>query len=764
MKSINNPVFYLLFLISVFPVASALSQDLTQYVQPLSGTAPATTVAAKKHSEAGSEKNANTIPSVSLPFAMTQWTAQTRTSEKKCIPPYYYNDSLVTGFRATHWISGSCMQDYGSFTIMPVVGKLKTRVSEYAMPFSHDNETATPYYYQLNTPSVSTEITSTLRCGIIRFTMLQDDSLYVLIIPNSDYGEGTVQIIPQSNEILASNPVHRIYQGWGEPAGFSGWCYIKTDKQIGSSGTFSGRGLFPEKAVTGQKESGAYAGFYLKKGERLTVYMGTSFCSAEGSGKNLQSEAGNKQFDDIKKEAKAKWQQALSAIEVKSDDERSKKIFYTALYHAMQQPRLYNDVDGAYPAFSRSYTLKQLDRGNYYDDFSMWDIYRAQLPLFEILDPVLINDMVQSIIMKGQEGGWMPVFPCWNNYTAAMIGDHTSAFIASAFAKNIRDYDVKEAYRLLRKNAFDIADSADYINGKGRRALPSYIQYGYIPMEDSVQNAFHKKEQVSRTLEYAYDDHALATMAKALGMTGDYNALYKRSLNYKNVFCKSVGMVRGRHADGRWAESFHPDKREQYITEGTPRQYTFYVPHDVAGLAQLMGGRKQLEQSLDSLFQKNEYWHGNEPGHQIPFMYNYTAAPWKTQKVVREILQTEYNDGAGGLSGNDDAGQMSAWYVFAAIGFYPVDPVSGNYILCAPVFDNIRIPLPRDRVFEIICHKNAPTDQYISSIKLNGKLYSKNYIRHSDLVKGGQFEIYLQSGPSSGWGTAVKHQPPGLAK
>jgi predicted alpha-1,2-mannosidase len=282
-------------------------------------------------------------------------------------------------------------------------------------------------------------------------------------------------------------------------------------------------------------------------------------------------------------------------------------------------------------------------------------------------------------------------------------------------------------------------------------------------MEDSVQNAFHKKEQVSRTLEYAYDDHALATMAKALGMTRDYNVLYKRSLNYKNVFCKNDGMVRGRHADGRWAESFHPDKREQYITEGTPRQYTFYVPHDIAGFAQLMGGRKQLEQSLDSLFQKNEYWHGNEPGHQIPFMYNYTAAPWKTQKVVREILQTEYNDGAGGLSGNDDAGQMSAWYIFAAIGFYPVDPVSGNYILCTPVFDSIRIRLPGDRVFEIICHKNTPTDQYISSIKLNGRLYSKNYISHSDLAKGGRFEIYLQSG-TSGWGTAVKHQPPGLVK
>ncbi len=759
MKSFNIPLCHIFLVTILFSATPVQSQDFTKYVQPLSGTAPATTIAAKKHAEAGSEKNANTIPAVTLPFAMTQWTAQTRTTEKKCIPPYFYNDSMITGFRATHWISGSCMQDYGSFTFMPVVGKLKTAVNEYAMPFSHDDETATPYYYQLTTQSVSTEITSTLRCGIIRFTMLQDDSLYVLIIPNSDCGKGEVQVIKQSNDITASNPVHRIYQGWGEPAGFSGWCYIKTDRKMSGSAS-----VFSENTGSNHKESGAYAGFYLKKGEQLTLYIGTSFSSAEGARMNLQSEIGNKQFDDIRKEAKAIWQQALSAVKVNTGDERSKKIFYTAMYHAMQQPRLYNDVNGTYPVFSSNYQLKQLNKGNYYDDFSMWDIYRAQLPLFEILNPALISNMVQSLILKGKEGGWMPVFPCWNNYTAAMIGDHTSAFIASAFAKNIRDYEVKEAYRLMRKNAFEIPDSADYINGKGRRALPSYLKYGYIPMEDSVPNAFHKKEQVSRTLEYAYDDYALATMAKALGITTDYFALYKRSLNYRNVFDKNTGMVRGRKADGSWAKSFNADKREQYITEGTPRQYTFYVPHDVAGLAQLMGGRKQLEQSLDSLFQKNEYWHGNEPGHQIPFLYNYTASPWKTQKVVREILQTEYNDGAGGLSGNDDAGQMSAWYIFAAIGFYPVDPVSGNYVLCAPVFDNIRISLPGLKLFDIICHKNSPADQYIKSIKLNGKLYPKNYITHKDLVKGGKLEIFLQSEPSSGWGTDIKQQPPGLKR
>src|SRR5882757_4807598 len=265
--------------------------------------------------------------------------------------------------------------------------------------------------------------------------------------------------------------------------------------------------------------------------------------------------------------------------------------------------------------------------GQYYDDFSMWDIYRAQLPLMEILQPALVNRFVQSLVLKGQQGGWLPIFPCWNSYTAAMVGDHGTAFIASAYAKGIRGYDVNEAYRLMRKNAFETAGVEDYKNGMGRRALPSYLKYGYIPLEDSVPEAFHKKEQVSRTLEYAYDDYALSVMAAGLKKEDDRKILQQRALNYKNVFNTESGMVRGRYADGSWWQAFQPDRRERYITEGTPRQYTFYVPQDVPGLARLMGGSTALEKALDSLFAKNEYWHGNEPGHQIPFMYNYTAAP-----------------------------------------------------------------------------------------------------------------------------------------
>lgn len=741
------------------------AQNLLQYVQPLSGTASSTTTAAQKHSEAGSEKNANTIPAVCMPFGMTQFTPQTAATETKCIPPYFYKDKALSGFRATHWISGSCMQDYGSFTVMPITGKLRTALNEYATPFSHDDETATPAYYKINLPAahITAELTATLRCGMMQFMAQQDDSLYLLIMPNSDRGEGFIKTNPTTGGIWGYNPAHRIYQGWGEPAGFNGWFYAKMEKKIAVSGTFSGSEIFSADSILNKKDAGVFVGFRMKKGETLIISIGTSFTSIAGAKNNLQKEIPKRDFERVHAAAKATWEKALSQITVTTKEEKSKRIFYTAMYHAMLHPRLFSDADGRYPKFGKSYQLSKAANGNYYDDFSMWDIYRAQLPLLEILQPSLVNHFVSSLISKGNSGGWLPIFPCWNNYTAAMVGDHSTAFIASAYAKGIRNYNAADAYRLMRKNAFEQADATDYKNGMSRRALNSYLQYGFIPLEDSVPEAFHKKEQVSRTLEYAYDDYALSIVAKSLGKTDDYQKLYQRSLNYKNVFDKTVGMVRGRYADGKWMETFNADKRESYITEGTPRQYTFYVPQDVTGLCKLMGGAKVLETSLDSLFAKNEYWHGNEPGHQIPFMYNYTAAPWKTQMQVRQILNEEYSDGPGGLSGNDDAGQMSAWYLFASMGFYPVNPVSGDYLLCSPIFDQVVISLPQGKQFEIICHKAGDNSKYIHQATLNGKTYTKNFIRYTDIKQGGKLDLYLQDDPDKNWTNTASSQPKGLS-
>lgn len=752
------------FLLCLFSIGSSQGQ-LINHVQPHSGTAPSTTISALKHSEAISESNANTIPAVTLPFAMTQWTPQTTQTEKKCIPPYLYEDTLLMGFRGSHWLSGSCTQDYGSFSIIPVVGSLTTKASGYAAPYNHSDEVSTPAYYQVKTGKWTGELTSTLRCGVLRFTVQEDDSLYLLMKPNSDYGEGYVEVNEETGEIWGYNPAHRIYQGWGEPTGFNGWFYMKVDKSFSKSGTFDDGEIYGKKQIANKKDIGAFIGFYLKKGEQVSIYTGTSFTGLNGAKKNLTEEVGNKDFETIRRLSEAQWEKSLSQIKVETDNEKDKKIFYTALYHTMQQPRLFNDIDGAYPAFNGNKKTLKLNTGNYYDDFSMWDIYRAELPLFEILSPNLTNDFVRSVVDKAEQGGWLPIFPCWNSYTAAMIGDHVTAFIASAYNKGIRDYDVRKAYHFMRQNAFETPENiADYQNGLGRRALTSYLQYGYIPMEDSVQDAFHKKEQVSRTLEYAYDDYALSVVAESLGQKPDFQILKRRSLNYQNVFDPTVKMVRGRYANGSWYKPFEADNREPYITEGTPRQYTFYVPQDMAGLSKIMGGTKQLETALDSLFEMNEYWHGNEPGHHIPFLYNFTESPYKTQKIVHTILAEEYNDGPGGLSGNDDAGQMSAWYVFAAMGFYPVDPVSNNYQLTSPLFDRIKISLPGgNKVFEIQTHKATSDDIYIQKIRWNGKTYDKNFITYQMIQSGGKLEIWLTNKPSN-WGGKIKNRAKSFGK
>jgi len=734
---------------------------LVKYVNPLAGTATATTPSALKHGDVLANF-ANTVPAVCTPFAMTQWTPQTQAAEKKCIPPYYYKDNNFEGFRGSHWISGSCMQDYGSVTIMPITGKLKT--TNYYAQYNHKDEHSTPYLYTVGLPSykIHTGVTATPRCGIIEVTADAADSLYLIITPNSDWGEGYIKVDAKHNEIYGYNPVHRIYQGWGKPAGFNGYFVIKVEKAIGKNGTFiTDNNNLPDSLMS-RKNRGAYVGFKLQKGEKLHIRIGTSFSSLEGARKNLAAELPGWDFNAVAAKSKAIWEQALKQIEVNTDNQSDKHIFYTSLYHSMQAPHLYNDVDGTYPQFSSDHKLATI-KGNYYCDFSLWDVFRAELPFYEILKPAFINNIVQSLMTMGDQGGWLPIFPCWDNYTSEMVGDHTSSVITSAYLKGISKDNVQNAYRLMRQNAFDQPKNwKDYVDGKGRRALDSYLKYGYIPLEDSVKEAFHKMEQVSRSLEYNYDDFALSQMAKKLGKTDDYNTLTKRAMYYKNLFDPSVGFVRGRMRDGTFTKHFNPDSTQTYITEGTPRQYTFYVPQDVPGLAKLMGGRDKLESALDDLFAKNEYWHGNEPGHQIPFMYNFTAQPWKTQKAVRTILYGEYSNGPGGLGGNDDAGQMSAWYMFASMGFYPLNPISGQFLLCSPIFDNVTINLTNGKKLQVVTHKKSKNSMYINVVKWNGQAYSKNYITYANIMKGGTLDIYLQDEPDKNWGADVAQQPFGL--
>lgn len=729
-------------------MASALAQtsQLLAYVDPFTGTSKSTTLTALAHG-AGTEQLANTIPAVGTPFGMTQWTPQTRLTEQKCVAPYYYTDSLFTGFRGTHWLSGSCTQDYGSMTVMPVCGELKTTPDGYASTFSNTGETASPACYStlLGKDKIHAAITATTRCSMMQFSFTKEDDCYIVIRPNSDRGKGAVYIDRRRQEISGYNPAFRIYQGQGQPAGFSGYFVVQFEEVFSDAKVFRDNTVLAEDSIKDYAGIGAAVKFNVHKGSVIRLRVGTSFTSIDAARENLAAEINHWDFTAQTKTASDIWNKALGKIEVTGSSEKDKTIFYTALYHTMQHPRLFNDVKGTYPAFAQSYQVKQLASGNYYDDFSMWDIYRAQLPLYEILDTTLINDLVRSLILKGQQGGWLPIFPCWNNYTAAMVGDHAIPFIASAYNKGIRNYDVEEAYRLMRQNAFDTAAIADYKEGKGRRALSSYLKYGYVPLEDNVPYAFHSREQVSRTLEYAFDDYALSTIAKALHKQKDYAALTKRAGNYANVFDPQLGDVNGRYASGKWYEHPDRDKKMFFITEGTPRQYGFYVPHDIPGLIKLTGGNKKFEQALDSLFLNQQYWHGNEPGHQIPFLYNYVNAQTKTIAHTRDIRAMEYGVGPGGLCGNDDAGQISAWYVFAAMGFYPVNPVAPEYAITIPAFERIVIHTGAHTTTTIRTDfKGSPVS--IDTIKKDGKPYSTTRLLHTDLMKGGVFDIYPTRG------------------
>lgn len=735
---------------------AAQAQQLVGYVEPLIGTAASSL-------SGYSEQLGNTIPAVGVPFAMTQWTAQTRQGETKCQAPYYYTDPSFTGIRATHWLSGSCTQDYGSFTIMAETGSLRTDPQAYGCALDHALEKATPYDYRIRLARyhLTASFTATARCGMMKFICERDDTLYLVVTPGSDKNRAFIRIDRRRGEVSGSNPAFRIYQGAGQPAGFAGYFVLRFSRPFFRAGTFTRDGVAGADSLRNRENEGAYAGFVMKKGDSLLVKAGTSFTGIAAAGRNLDAEIPGWDFEKVAGSCRLAWENALEKIRVSGGSASQKKIFYTSLYHTMQQPRLYNDVSGTYPRFSGSYVTERLKKGNYYGDFSMWDIYRADIPLYEILSPALVNDWVRSMILKGRQGGWLPIFPCWNNYTSEMIGDHVLEFIASAWSRGIRDYDVREAYRLMRHNAFDTPPEKDYVNGMGRRALPSYLRYGYIPLNDPVAEAFHKNEQVSRTLEYAYDDYSTALMARGLGRKKDYGILMKRAENYRNVFDSSVGLMNGRYQDGSWARPFYADKRMSYITEGTPRQYSFYVPQDIPGLAKLMGGRPALEAQLDSLFTGDRYNHGNEPDQQAPFLYDYTPHPWKTQRQVRKILQQAYGTGPGGISGNDDAGAISAWYVFAAMGFYPVSPVSGNYLICSPLFDTVRIKTGAAKPFSVVTHRRSPTSAYISRITWNGKPYRKDYLRYSMFTRGGTLDVFLDDHPGS-WAADPADQPAGM--
>lgn len=745
MTVIMKKTLAIIFSLSLCASVTAVSP--LDYVEPRIGTDYSASATAGMFGK-GTEELGQVIPAVLEPNGMNFWTPQTRDTERKCVAPYYYYDDMLQGFRNSHWINGGCTQDYGSVTVMALGETLRTSPAVRASRMDRTTEVSRPDYYSVYLPDeqIKTEMTATSRAAIFRFTYDRTGKGFIVVNPNSDEAQGSVSVDVAARRITARNPVHRIYQGKGEEAGFAGYYVLEWPESVNvtACGVFKGDSIYPgvvsADSVAGL---GAYIEFDVAAGETVVARAASSFTSLDGAMANLRAEIPSWDFDGTRSRLADKWETHLGKIRVEGGSDIDKIKFYSALYRCSFLPRATNDVDGSYPSFAGGKEMKKAAPGHhYYDDFSLWDTYRALHPLLLILEPEKSADMMQSLADKYEQGGWMPIFPCWNSYTAAMIGDHVASVVADAYVKGVRGFDVAKAYRGLRQNAFESpADPAEYRDGKGRRALESYLRYGYVPLEDTVPYAYHKREQVSRTLEYAYDDYALSVLADALGHKDDAKALRARSQNYRNVIDPVTGYARGRYADGSWQENFNPFTFNKAITEGAPCHYTWYVPHDRRGLIDAMGGRKVFAAKLDSMFTAGRYWHGNEPCHQVAWMLNDAGAPEKTRRYVRAIMDNEYHAVPGGLSGNDDAGQMSAWYVFAALGFYPVCPGTTEYSLGLPLFDRVDIALDNGKTFTVKVNRRSPDDFKVKSMKLNGKTHKKLTIDHSDITSGSTLEI-----------------------
>ena len=688
-----------------------------------------------------------------MPFGMTGWTPETQPNEDKCVSPYYDKDPKLTGFRGSHWLSGSCTQDYGTVTVMPIVGDLKVSPQARASLYRHATEVMSPAYYSVMLDDYKTrvELTGTTRSGMLRITFPSGVDAHLLVEPNVKPGDGFVEIRPELHEIAGYNPVRRLYQGAGQPAGFSGYFVVRFREPVKTFGTWCG-----EKVTAGSHQQGAgckrlggYVSFGQGDGQPVLVKIGTSFTSLAEAEKNLDTENSGWDFDRTRLTAETAWRTLLQRIEIEGGTPSERTIFYTALFHASLAPRVVSDADGTYNGFASEGKLHRVPQGGaYYDDFSLWDTFRALHPLLTILDPKREEQMVQSLIDKGDQGGFLPIFPTWNHYTSEMIGDHAVAVIYDAYAKGLRGFDVQGAYRLVWQNATVTPPHQEYVEGKGRRALVSYERYGFIPLEDEVLDAFHHHEQVSRTLEYAYDDFVVSQFAEALGHHADAESLRKRSGNWKNVFDPSVGFVRGRYENGNWVEPFDPGKPAPYITEGVPWQYTFFVPQDIPGLIRAIGGDTAFIAKLDGLFAAKLYEQGNEPSHNIAYLYNYAGAPWKTQMHVREILSSQFHTGPAGLPGNDDAGQMSAWYVLSAMGFYPPCPGTPVYTLGSPLFARVVIHQTNGKNFTILAPKASMEDRYVEAVRINGKPVESNQITHADIVAGATLSFKMSLKPN----------------
>ncbi|PRX41253.1 putative alpha-1,2-mannosidase [Planifilum fimeticola] len=735
---------------------SGRGKEPVDYVDPFIGT--------DIYSEEGAMGEANTFPGAALPHGMVQLSPDTG----RHIAGYMYRDKHIEGFSYTH-LSGTGCWGLGSFLTMPMTGELKTTESGYRSAFRHETETATPGYYAvtLDDYGIRAEVTATTRTGFSRFTFPESENSRILFdvshtLEDEPVSGGEVRIL--NNTTLVGSQVNpKPFCGGQTP--YTVYFAAKFSKPFKSYGTWNGRQVSEGSNFASGNDIGAFVNYSTRQGERILVKVGISYVSEEQAMKNLNAEVPHWNFGKVRADARNIWNQKLGTIEVRDENEENKVKFYTGLYHALLGPYTFSDVDGKYMGFdNKVHTAKGYTQ---YHTFSLWDTFRAAHPLYNLVEPEEQNDFIKSLLANYEEGGWLPRWPMVNRYTNCMISDHAVSVIAESIMKDIGDFDRQKAYEAILKGATQLPPPEHDFNG--RSGLKEYERYGYIPYDTD----WGGWGSVSTTLEDAYVDWTIAQVAKKLGKEKDYRRFVERAFHYKNLYDPETGFMRPRKADGDWREPFDPREWNEFV-EGNSWSYTFFVPHDVRGLMQLMG-RDTFRKRLDHIFSAfiypawnekfSQYWHGNEPDQHYAYLFNYAGQPWKTQKYTRKIMDELYGTGPNGIPGNEDVGQLSAWFVLSAMGFYPVAPAQATYQIGSPLFDEVIIHLPeyhyggKDFVIKRLGHEDGP---YIQTARLNGKPLRGPWFRHQDLADGGSLTFVMGPKPNKKWGSDPKDAPPSM--
>ncbi len=709
--------------------------------------------------------NGNTYPAIALPWGMNFWVPQTGKMGDGW--QYTYDADKIRGFKQTHqpspWIN-----DYGQFSILPITGTPKINEDDRASWFSHKAETAKPYYYSvyLADYDVVTEIAPTERAAAFRFTFPQTDSSFVLI---DAFDKGSfVKIVPSENKIIG----YTTRNSGGVPANFKNYFVIYFDKPFDMPAVWSDNKIRSGALECADNHVGALIHFKTRKGEKINARVSSSFISFEQAELNLR-EIGTKDFDVVKKTAKDIWDKELSRIQVEGGTVDQTRTFYSCLYRTMLFPRKFYEVDANGNILHYSPFNGEVCSGYLFTDNGFWDTFRAVFPLFNLIEPTLNAHIQEGLVNAYKESGWLPEWAS-PGHRDCMIGSNSASIIAEAYLKGARGYDINTLYQAVLKNA----ENEGPLGSVGRKGVKFYNTLGYVPYDVKIN------ENAARTLEYAYDDYAIYQLAKELKRPKKEIELFaKRCQNYRNVFDLETKLMRGRNKAGDFQKPFSPFKWGDAFTEGNSWHYTWSVFHDIQGLVNLMGGKEKFVSMLDSVFvvppifddsyygfpiheiremqimNMGNYAHGNQPIQHMLYLYNYAGQPWKTQAHVREVMNKLYASTPDGYCGDEDNGQTSAWYIFSAMGFYPVCPVFDQYVLGAPLFRTIVLNLENGNKVIINAPQNSDANKYVNSLTLNGLPYSKNWLSHSELMKGAQLNFDMTAQPNLQRGASESDYP-----